>query len=93
MTISISKLFLYPIKSCRGIPVSSAEIAPLGFKHDRNYMLVEVKPPKADENDGLKQETWVPMTLRQHPRVSVLHNQIVSNQIADGFNQHFYGER
>ena len=87
MTISISKLFLYPIKSCRGIPVSSAEITPLGFKYDRNYMLVEVKPPKADEP-----ETWVPMTLRQHPRVSVLHNQIVSNQIADGFNQHFYGE-
>jgi hypothetical protein len=72
MTISISKLFLYPIKSCRGIPVSSAEITPLGFKYDRNYMLVEVKPPKADDNDGLKPETWVPMTLRQHPRVSVL---------------------
>jgi uncharacterized protein YcbX len=81
MTISISKLFLYPIKSCRGIPVSSAEITPLGFKNDRNYMLVEVKPPKADDKDGLKQETWVPMTLRQHPRVSALYNQFLSNQV------------
>jgi uncharacterized protein YcbX len=70
MTITISKLFLYPIKSCRGIPVQSAEITPLGFKHDRAYMLVEVKAAKAD-GDGLKEEKWVPMTLREHPRVNV----------------------
>ena len=69
VAISISKLFLYPIKSCRGIPVSSAEITPLGFKYDRNYMLVEVKPPNTDDKDGSKEETWVAMTLRQHPRV------------------------
>jgi uncharacterized protein YcbX len=67
MPITITKLYLYPIKSCRGIPVSSAKIAPLGFKYDRNYMLVEVKPPKADDKDG--KEKWDPMTIRQHPRV------------------------
>ena len=32
-------------------------------------MLVEVKPAKMDEEDGLKEEKWVPMTLREHPRV------------------------
>jgi uncharacterized protein YcbX len=67
MPITITKLYLYPIKSCRGIPVSSAQVAPLGFKYDRNYMLVEVKPPKADDKDG--EEKWDPMTIRQHPRV------------------------
>lgn len=72
MTISISQLFLYPIKSCRGIPVQSAQITPLGFKHDRAYMLVEIKPPKPDDSDGLKQDKWVPMTLREHPRVTPL---------------------
>jgi hypothetical protein len=51
--------------------VSSAQIAPLGFKYDRNYMLVEVKPPKADNLDG--EEKWDPMTIRQHPRVSLSH--------------------
>jgi len=69
MTITISKLFLYPIKSCRGIPVSTAEISPLGFTYDRNYMLVEMKPSKMDEKDGSAEEEWVAMTLRQHPRV------------------------
>ena len=35
-------------------------------------MLVEVKPAKMDEEDGLKEEKWVPMTLREHPRVNSL---------------------
>ena len=48
----------------------SAEITPLGFKHDRGYMLVEIKPAKHDETDGLE-EKWVPMTLREHPRVNI----------------------
>lgn len=74
MTISISKLFLYPIKSCRGIQVDSAEITPLGFKNDRAYMLVEVKPPKPDSEDSLKAEKWIPMTLRGHPKVSIQQN-------------------
>ena len=71
MPISITKLFLYPIKSCRGVAVASAEITPLGFKHDRNYMLVEIQPPNPDDKDGLKTEKWVPMTLRQHPKVAL----------------------
>jgi len=70
MAITISQLFLYPIKSCRGIPVQSAQITPLGFKHDRAYMLVEIKPAKQDDSDGLEQNKWVPMTLREHPRVN-----------------------
>lgn len=37
---SISHLFIYPIKSCRGIEVQSAEITPRGFTYDREYMLV-----------------------------------------------------
>jgi hypothetical protein len=79
--ITISRLFLYPIKSCRGIPVDSAEITPLGFKNDRRYMLVETKPSKADVKDDLNSEKWVPMTLREYPRVDPC-----ASLIADGFN-------
>jgi uncharacterized protein YcbX len=69
MTILISKLYVYPIKSCRGVAISDAEITPLGFKYDRNYMLVEIKKAKQDETDGLKEDKWIPMTIREHPRV------------------------
>lgn len=43
----------------------------MGFKYDRHYMLVEVKPAKVDDKDGLRNEKWVPMTLREHPRVTL----------------------
>lgn len=33
-------------------------------------MLVEVKAVKAD-GEGLREDKWVPMTLREHPRVIV----------------------
>jgi len=76
MAITISGLFIYPIKSCRGIPVFSAELTALGFKYDRNYMLIEKKEAKPDDKDGLKEDKdglkedkWIPMTIREHPRV------------------------
>ena len=37
----ISRVFVYPIKSCRGIEVTSAELAPRGLAFDRRYMLVD----------------------------------------------------
>jgi hypothetical protein len=38
--ILIKSLYIYPIKSCKGIKVSSALVTPRGFQYDRQYMLV-----------------------------------------------------
>jgi uncharacterized protein YcbX len=37
----IERIFVYPIKSCRGIEVSSAELTPRGLAGDRRFMLVD----------------------------------------------------
>jgi uncharacterized protein YcbX len=37
----ISRLFVYPIKSCRGIELDTAELTPRGLAFDRRYMLVD----------------------------------------------------
>jgi uncharacterized protein YcbX len=39
--IKVSKLFYYPIKSCKGIEVTSAVTSKTGFKYDRSFMLVD----------------------------------------------------
>ncbi|XP_015959799.1 uncharacterized protein LOC107483705 [Arachis duranensis] len=39
-TTKISSIFIYPIKSCRGISVSKAPLTPTGFKWDRNWLVV-----------------------------------------------------
>ncbi|XP_027354399.1 mitochondrial amidoxime reducing component 2-like isoform X2 [Abrus precatorius] len=36
----VSAIFIYPIKSCRGISVSHAPLTPYGFRWDRQWMLV-----------------------------------------------------
>jgi len=40
MTARITALNVYPVKSCRGVPLQSAVVTPTGFAHDRHWMLV-----------------------------------------------------
>lgn len=41
MHLTISALYVYPIKSLGGIALSEARLTPTGFAHDRQYMLVD----------------------------------------------------
>ena len=38
--IEVSEIWIYPIKSCKGFKTNSAKIVKTGFKHDREFMLV-----------------------------------------------------
>ena len=39
-TVNISKLWVYPVKSCRGISVNAAKVTKRGFEWDRMFMVV-----------------------------------------------------
>jgi uncharacterized protein YcbX len=39
--ITISGLFVYPVKSCRGISLDEVEIGTRGFLHDREFLVVD----------------------------------------------------
>ena len=39
--VQITGLFVYPVKSCRGIALEEVEIGPRGFLHDREFLLVD----------------------------------------------------
>jgi uncharacterized protein len=39
--LSISALYVYPIKSCGAVALASAQLVPGGFEYDRRYMLVD----------------------------------------------------
>ena len=54
----LAEIRLYPIKSCTGISVASAELKPRGFAGDRRYMLV-------DERGRF-------LTQREHPRMALI---------------------
>ena len=58
MAITLTGLFLYPIKSCRGIPVDQWDVDEFGLRYDRRFMLVD----QAGEF----------MTQRDHPRLALV---------------------
>ncbi len=39
--IRVSGLFIYPVKSCRGIATKEAEVGATGFVHDRRWLVVD----------------------------------------------------
>lgn len=57
--LAISQLFIYPVKSLGGIPVSSAQLTDRGFMYDRRWMLVD------DNNRFLSQREQPVMALLQ----------------------------
>ena len=65
--LSISQLFIYPIKSVGGIAVNSAVVTGRGLQNDRRYMLVDM--------DGLF------LTQRQHPSMALLRTAIEANEL------------
>ena len=41
--IKIGKLYIYPIKSCKGIEVSKSSIQKIGFQYDRSFAVINSK--------------------------------------------------
>lgn len=64
----ISGLHLYPVKSCRGIAVTSAELDDHGFVGDRRFMVVA-------EADGLF------LTQRTHPRMALIETALTKDAL------------
>lgn len=65
--LTISELNIYPVKSLRGISVTSAEVTDRGFRHDRRWMLV-------DANGNF-------MTQRDYPQMAFINTEISDNGI------------
>ncbi|MBI1193755.1 MAG: MOSC domain-containing protein [Bacteroidetes bacterium] len=85
--LSISGLYLYPIKSCRGLAVQEAQALPQGFDRDRRWMLV-------DDNGRFLSQRETPLMCRIQPHlnhhgfsVGYLHESIPRLHIAADSSQ------
>ncbi|MFN0159209.1 MAG: MOSC domain-containing protein [Bacteroidota bacterium] len=67
MSITLSELNVYPIKSARGIAMRSAEITDRGLRHDRRWMLVDA--------------TGRFMTQREFPRMALIDVSVSENSL------------
>jgi uncharacterized protein YcbX len=67
MSIEINQLFIYPVKSLRGIAVSNAELTATGLKWDRHWMIT--KP-----DGGF-------ITQRQFPKMVLIQSQLTADSL------------
>jgi len=63
----LSGVYVYPIKSCGGISLESAELGATGLLHDRRWMLV-------DEGGGF-------VSQRRHPRLALISPRITPDRL------------
>jgi uncharacterized protein YcbX len=67
MMLTVSELFIYPIKSLGGFRVDAAELTDRGFKYDRRWMLV-------DNNNHF-------LTQREFPAMALLQVELANNAL------------
>ncbi|MBO0936660.1 MOSC N-terminal beta barrel domain-containing protein [Fibrella sp. HMF5335] len=65
--LTVSQLFVFPVKSLAGFPVPAAVVTDRGLQHDRRWMLVDA------HNQFL--------TLREYPKMALLHTALIDNQL------------
>ncbi len=66
MSFTVSSLHIYPVKSCRGIDLTSSNIDSRGLRHDRSWLIID--------NDG------VAITQRDVRQLALVTTRIVDDQ-------------
>ncbi|KAL8912887.1 MAG: hypothetical protein Q9171_002181 [Xanthocarpia ochracea] len=74
--MKLKQLYIYPIKSLRAVPLSSAVLTPFGLPHDRRFMLFKI------EQDGpQKKGNLTRMTVTFFPQMGLFTQEV---HLSDG---------
>ncbi|KAL4734323.1 serine hydroxymethyltransferase-domain-containing protein [Aspergillus similis] len=69
------QIYVYPIKSLRGVPFSSAQVTRTGFKYDRRFMLLKVIPSESENAKG--EITLKNMHIPHFPEMSLFRTELL----------------
>jgi len=72
--LRLTALYLYPVKSCRGLAVTSAEVDACGIIGDRRFMVVDAEGRF--------------LTQRAHPRMALIATTLTSDALILSSPQH-----
>jgi uncharacterized protein YcbX len=65
--VTLSALYIYPVKSCRGIALTEALLTPRGLEHDREWMVVDAAGKF--------------LTQRQLPRMALIETRLTPDAL------------
>ncbi|KAK4237298.1 hypothetical protein C8A03DRAFT_44832 [Achaetomium macrosporum] len=81
----ISSLWIYPLKSCRGIEVSQSKVLPTGLEFDRLYTFAQLKSqfPVGVQSAGEEKasHSWHFITQRQFPLLATVQVELFAPDI------------
>lgn len=63
----LQSLFIYPVKSCRGVELQHSRVLPTGLEFDRLYTFAQLREPKDEDEGKDATRTWQFLTQRQAP--------------------------
>jgi hypothetical protein len=75
---TIRNLWIYPVKSCKGIEVSQSKVLPTGLEFDRLYTFAQLKSrfpvgvQHASDEDNKQAHAWEFITQRQFPLLATV---------------------
>ncbi|KAI9732634.1 MAG: hypothetical protein M1834_003970 [Cirrosporium novae-zelandiae] len=65
---TVKSLWIYPLKSCRGIELNRGEVVSTGMLYDRQFSFAQLQEPAGNAvKDGNKSPSWKFLSMRQYP--------------------------
>jgi len=65
----VKALFIYPIKSCAGLELDTADVIRSGFRYDRQFAFAQKVTPIPKPDGKIEGDGWKFITQRTHPHL------------------------
>ncbi len=66
--LTLSELYIYPVKSLAGLSLNQSRVEPFGLQHDRRWMIVERSSGKF-------------LSQRSHPQMALIHTEVYKDRV------------
>ena len=77
----VKSMWIYPVKSCKGVELDHADIVVTGMKYDRQFTFVQLRNPDSIVDASEKKpaaRTWEFITQRKFPRLATVKVEMCS---------------
>lgn len=85
----VKSLWIYPVKSCRGVELNRCTVLATGMEYDRQFTFAQLKSPVGEstpEKDKATQK-WEFITQRQFPSLARIKTEVwVPDQAVEGYS-------
>lgn len=77
---TVKSLWIYPVKSCRGVELEQGSVVSTGMAYDRLFSFAQLRSTTSGRSDTLKDEkiddSWVFITQRQYPLLAQVKTEV-----------------